>query len=186
MKQLLFGAAAVCALSTPAFAADATFDTKLLSEHIKVLSSDAFEGRGPATAGEVKTVAYISKEFKALGLQPGGDKTKAGRAWTQDVPLAQFDIKGPVTFTVKEGGKTQAWKQGVEVAIRAPETGATSIDLKDVPVVFVGYGVKAPERNWDDFKGVDLKGKIALVLVNDPDYETAPQCKRGATSAARP
>jgi Zn-dependent M28 family amino/carboxypeptidase len=179
MKQLLFGAAAVCALSTPAFAADATFDTKLLSEHIKVLSSDAFEGRGPATAGEVKTVAYISKEFKALGLQPGGDKTKAGRAWTQDVPLAQFDIKGPVTFTVKEGGKTQAWKQGVEVAIRAPETGATSIDLKDVPVVFVGYGVKAPERNWDDFKGVDLKGKIALVLVNDPDYETAPQCKNG-------
>jgi Zn-dependent M28 family amino/carboxypeptidase len=172
MKQLLFGAAAVCALSTPAFAADVKFDTKLLSEHIKVLSSDAFEGRGPATAGEVKTVAYITKEFKAVGLQPGGDKTKAGRGWTQNVPLAQFDIKGPVTFTVKEGGRTEAWKQGVEVAIRAPQTGVASIDLKDVPVVFIGYGVKAPERHWDDFKGVDLKGKIALVLVNDPDYET--------------
>ena len=177
MKKLLLCAAAVGALSTSAVAAD--FDTKLLSEHIKVLSSDAFEGRGPATAGETKTVAYISGELKKLGLRPAGDKLKAGRAWTQNVPLAQFDIKGPVTFTVKEGGKTEAWKQGAEIAIRAPQTGAASIDFKDVPVVFVGYGVKAPERNWDDFKGVDLKGKFALVLVNDPDFETAPQCKNG-------
>jgi Zn-dependent M28 family amino/carboxypeptidase len=172
MKNLLLSAAAVCALSGSAFAADVQIDPKLLSEHIKVLSSDAFEGRGPATAGEVKSVAYISEQFKAAGLQPGGDKTKAGRAWTQNVPLAQFDIAGPVAFTAKAGGKTLSWKQGQEIAIRAPQTGATHIDVKDAPVVFVGYGVTAPERNWDDFKGVDLKGKIALVLVNDPDYET--------------
>lgn len=172
MKQFLLGAAAVCAVATSAVAADAKIDPALLSEHIKVLSSDAFEGRGPATPGEVKSVAYIIKEFKEAGLQPGGDKTKAGRAWTQNVPLAQFDIKGPVTFTVKTGAATRSWKQGVEVAIRAPQTGVNRIDIKDAPVVFVGYGVKAPERNWDDFKGVDLHGKIALVLVNDPDYET--------------
>jgi Zn-dependent M28 family amino/carboxypeptidase len=181
MKKLLLGVAA-CALATTAFAApaDPKIDPKLLSEHIKVLSSDAFEGRGPATPGEVKSVAYIEKEFKAVGLQPGGDKLKSGaRAWTQDVPLAEFDIKGPVAFTVKAGGKTEAWKQGDQIAIRAPETGVDHIDLKNVPVVFVGYGVKAPERRWDDFKGVDLHGKIALVLVNDPDYETAPQCKNG-------
>src|SRR5476651_535647 len=103
MKHLLLSAAAVCALSGSAFAADVKIDPKLLSEHIKVLSSDAFEGRGPATAGEVKSVAYITREFKAAGLQPGGDKTKAGRAWTQNVPLAQFDIKGPVKFDVKTG-----------------------------------------------------------------------------------
>ena len=179
MNQLFLSAAAVCAVATSAFAADVSIDPKLLSEHIKVLSSDAFEGRGPATAGETKSVAYISRELKAAGLQPGGDKTKVGRSWTQDVPLAQFDIKGPVTFTAKAGGKTMAWNQGVEVAIRAPQTGVTRIDVKDVPVVFIGYGVKAPERNWDDFKGVDLHGKIALVLVNDPDYETAPNCKNG-------
>ncbi len=177
MKQLLLGASALCALAAPAFAADFKFDPALLSEHIKVLSSDAFEGRGPATPGETKTVAYIEKEFKAVGLQPGGDKTKSGRAWTQNVPLAEFNIEGPVAFSVTAGGKTQSWKQGEEIAIRAPETGVNRIDLKNVPVVFVGYGVKAPERNWDDFKGVDLKGKIALVLVNDPDYETAPECK---------
>ncbi|HZZ68190.1 MAG TPA: M28 family metallopeptidase [Phenylobacterium sp.] len=174
MKKLLLGVAA-CALATAAFAAPAEpkIDPALLSEHIKVLSSDAFEGRGPATPGEVKSVAYIEKEFKAVGLQPGGDKLKSGaRAWTQDVPLAEFDIKGPVAFTVQAGGKTESWKQGDQIAIRAPETGVDHIDLKNVPVVFVGYGVKAPERNWDDFKGVDLHGKIALVLVNDPDYET--------------
>ena len=177
MKQLLLGAAALCALAAPAFAADIQIDPKLLSEHIKVLSSDAFEGRGPATAGETKTVAYIEKEFKAVGLQPGGDKTKTGRAWTQNVPLAEFNIEGPVAFTVKAGGRTESWKQGEQIAIRAPQTGVDHIDLKDTPVVFVGYGVKAPERKWDDFKGVDLHGKIALVLVNDPDYETSPECK---------
>ncbi|THD51400.1 MAG: peptidase M20, partial [Phenylobacterium sp.] len=174
MKKHLLSAA-VCALATTAFAApaaDSKFDTALLSEHIKVLSSDAFEGRGPATAGETKSIAYITKEFKAVGLQPGGDKTKSGRTWTQNVPLAEFNIKGPLAFTVKAGGATQSWKQGAEIAIRAPETGVDHIDLKDVPVVFVGYGVKAPERHWDDFKGVDLHGKLALVLVNDPDYET--------------
>jgi Zn-dependent M28 family amino/carboxypeptidase len=177
MKNLFLSASAACALATCAFAAppsaaDVKIDPALLSEHIKVLSSDAFEGRGPATPGEVKAVAYITAEFKAAGLQPGGDKTKAGRAWTQNVPLAEFDIEGPVAFTAKAGGKTMAWKQGQEIAIRAPQTGQTHIDVKDAPVVFVGYGVKAPERNWDDFKGIDLHGKIALVLVNDPDYET--------------
>ncbi|HEX5264604.1 MAG TPA: peptidase M20, partial [Phenylobacterium sp.] len=181
MKKLLLGACAVCALATAAIAAspsDSKFNPKLLSEHIKVLASDAFEGRGPATEGEVKTVAYITKEFKAVGLQPGGDKLKNGtRAWTQNVPLAEFDIEGPVSFTVNAGGQTENWKQGEQVAIRAPETGVDHIDIKDAPVVFVGYGVKAPERNWDDFKGVDLHGKLALVLVNDPDYETSPACK---------
>ncbi len=172
MKQFLLCAVAVCSLAASAVAADVKIDPARLSEHIKVLASDAFEGRGPATPGEVKSVAYITKEFKAAGLLPGGDKTKTGRAWTQDVPLAEFNIKGPLAFTVKAGGQTMAWKQGQEIAIRAPQTGVNHISLKDVPVVFVGYGVKAPERKWDDFKGVDLHGKLALVLVNDPDYET--------------
>ena len=182
MKRLYLSAVAavthVClALGVSAAVAaspsDSKFDVSRLSAHIKVLASDAFEGRGPATAGEVKTVAYITQQFKAVGLTPGGDRGKDGkRAWTQNVPLAEFNIQGPVRFLVKSGGEIQSWKQGVEIAIRAPQTGVDHIDLKDVPVVFVGYGVKAPERNWDDFKGVDLHGKFALVLINDPDYET--------------
>jgi len=173
MKKFVLAGAAFCALvSASAFAAEPNIDPKLLSEHIKVLASDAFEGRGPNTPGETKTVAYITQEFKAAGLKPGGDKTKAGRSWTQNVPLARFDIAGPLAISVKAAGATQSWKQGEEIAIRAPQTGVSRIDIKDAPVVFVGYGVKAPERNWDDFKGVDLHGKVALVLVNDPDFET--------------
>src|SRR3569623_2275026 len=173
MKKLLLSAAAGVLASSAYAAPDPHIDPAKLSEHIKVLSSDAFEGRGPATPGETKAVAYITEQFKADGLQPGGDKLKSGgRSWTQNVPLAQFDTKGPVTTTVKVGGKTESWKQGQEIAIRAAQTGATHIAIKDAPVVFIGYGVKAPERKWDDFKGVDLHGKIALVLVNDPDFET--------------
>ena len=173
MKKLLLSGAASCILVSPAFAADPHIDPAKLSEHIKVLASDAFEGRGPATPGETKSVAYITEQFKADGLQPGGDKLKSGkRSWTQAVPLAEFDITGPVAVSVKAGGETLNWKQGQEVAIRAAQTGVGHVTVKDAPVVFVGYGVTAPERNWDDFKGVDLHGKIALVLVNDPDYET--------------
>jgi Zn-dependent M28 family amino/carboxypeptidase len=172
MKRLLLaGASAWAIFALPVQAAD--LDPARIAGHVKVLSSDAFEGRGPATAGEVKTVQYMTDQFKAVGLQPGGDLMKDGkRAWTQDVPLAQFDNSGPVNVGVTVNGKVQAWAQGEQIAIRAPQTGADHISVKDAPVVFIGYGVKAPERNWDDFKGVDLKGKIALVLVNDPDFET--------------
>ena len=179
MKKLALSAVAIFALAGPVLAAQPRIDPSRLSEHIRVLASDAFEGRGPATRGETRTVAYITDAFKAAGLRPGGDRQKRGRAWTQDVPLAQFDITGPIAVSVTSAGRTQGWKQGVEIAIRAPQTGATRIDIKDAPVVFVGYGVKAAERGWDDFKGADLNGKIALVLVNDPDYETAPGLKDG-------
>ncbi|UTP40232.1 M28 family metallopeptidase [Phenylobacterium sp. LH3H17] len=170
MKQfLLAGASAWAVFAGQAQAAD--LDPARISGHIQVLASDAFEGRGPATEGEKKTVAYISEQFKAVGLKPGGDLKDGKRAWTQDVPLARFETKGPVSVNITSGGATQSWTQGEEIAIRAAQTGVDHVSVKDAPIVFVGYGVTAPERNWDDFKGVDLKGKIALVLVNDPDFE---------------
>ena len=154
-------------------AADAPqFSPANLSQHVKILSSDAFEGRGPNTAGETKTVAYLIEQFKASGLQPGGDLKNGKRAWTQAVPLGRFEIKGPVSAAVSINDKSQAVKQGDDIAIRAAMNGQSSISIKNAPLVFVGYGVKAPERKWDDFKGVDLKGKIAVVLINDPDFET--------------
>lgn len=167
---LLVGAAVWTVFTAPALAAD--LDPAKIAEHVKILADDSFEGRAPATAGETKTVEYIIQQYKAAGLQPGGDLVDAQRIWTQDVPLARFENKGPVTVGVTAGGKAQAWTQGEQVALRPAQNGATRVSVKDAPVVFVGYGVKAPERNWDDFKGADLKGKIALVLVNDPDFET--------------
>jgi len=149
-----------------------TFDTHLLSEEVKTLSSDAFEGRGPDTPGETKTVDFITQAFKDAGLAPGGDMKDGERSWTQDVPLGRFEITGPVQISVSVGKDTLPWTQGDQVALRAAMNGANTVNVKDVPLVFVGYGVTAPERNWDDYKGVDLKGKIGIVLVNDPDFET--------------
>ena len=158
-----------------AFAAHAdtpTFDPQRLSQHVKVLSSDEFEGRGPHTPGETKTVKYMIEQFKAAGLQPGGDIVKGKRVWTQEVPLGRFEIKGPVTLTVGAGKDRITYTQGEQLAVRAAMNGKKLVDFKNAPLVFVGYGVTAPERNWDDFKGVDLKGKLAVVLINDPDFDT--------------
>ena len=164
---LLVTAAASATAATPP-----TFDPQRLSQHVKVLASDEFEGRAPNSAGETKTIDYLVSQFKAAGMTPGGDLVGGKRSWTQDVPLGRFEIKGPVTLTLNDGKQNQTLVQGEHMAIRAAMNGAKQIDLKNVPLVFVGYGVNAPERKWDDFKGMDLKGKLALVLINDPDFET--------------
>ncbi|MEY3516552.1 MAG: hypothetical protein RIS67_769, partial [Pseudomonadota bacterium] len=122
-----------------ASAADApSFDAQRLSQHVKTLSSDAFEGRGPNTAGEEKTVAYLIEQFKAAGLQPGGDNKNGKRLWTQAVPLGRFEIKGPVQASVSLGGKAKPLQQGNEIAIRASMNGQTAVAIKDAPLVFVG------------------------------------------------
>ncbi|MGZ5200203.1 MAG: M28 family metallopeptidase [Telluria sp.] len=162
----MFAAAAAQAATPP------RIDANRIKQDVKVLSSDAFEGRGPNTAGETKTVDYLIKQFKAAGLQPGGDLAGGKRSWTQDVPLGRFEITGPVQVSISDGKQTVNLTQGNEIAIRPAENGQTQVDIANAPLVFVGYGVTAPERNWDDFKGMDLKGKLAVVLINDPDFET--------------
>lgn len=172
MQKLFLTVALAAVLAGPASAAAPVLDTGRILRDIQVLSSDEFEGRGPATEGEKKTVAYLIEQMKSAGLQPAGDLQADGtRAWTQDVPLVRSATKGPVDVSVTMAGETKTWSQGQDIAIRATMIG-DHLTVRDAPVVFVGYGVKAPERNWDDFKGVDLKGKVALVLVNDPDFET--------------
>jgi Zn-dependent M28 family amino/carboxypeptidase len=110
--------------------------------------------------------------MKEAGLQPGGTVVDGRRGWTQDVPLAKFAIAGPLSLSLTVGGRSQTLAQGQQVAIRAAQTNVDQVAIQNAPLVFVGYGVAAPERNWDDFKGVDLHGKIAVVLVNDPDFAT--------------
>ena len=152
--------------------AEPIFSPQRLSGHIRILSSDAFEGRGPATQGETKSVDYIVQQMQAAGLEPGGPMTNGKRGWTQDVPLLRSEITGTPDISMDIAGTRTALTQGDEIAIRAPMDGSKAVDLSNAPLVFVGYGVKAPERNWDDFKGVDLHGKIMVVLINDPDFET--------------
>jgi Zn-dependent M28 family amino/carboxypeptidase len=159
--------AAVAASAQPA----ATFDPASLSQHVQTLGSDAFEGRAPATSGETKTVAYLSDQFAKAGLQPGGDLKDGARAWTQAVPLLRSEFAAAPSVSLDLAGKPIALTQGEQIAVRAPTNGAKAMAIDKAPLVFVGYGVKAPERGWDDFKGLDAKGKILVVLVNDPDFE---------------
>ncbi|WP_311267990.1 M28 family peptidase [Sphingobium sp. WCS2017Hpa-17] len=159
--------AGLLSTSAIALAAPPSFDVARVSQDIKTLASDDFEGRGPATRAEVKTIDYISAQMKAAGLKPAGPKG----SWFQDVPLRMSNITGTPTLSMHIGGSAETLTQGGEIAVRAAETGQSSVKFADLPLVFVGYGVKAPERGWDDFKGVDLHGKIMVVLVNDPDFE---------------
>jgi len=159
------------AIGSAASAQTAQFDTKRLSEHIRILSSDAYEGRAPNSPGETKTVAYLVDQFAKAGLQPGGVMVEGKRSWTQPVPLLQSEFTAAPQVAVTLGGKSVPLTQGEEIAVRSPTNGDKGIDLAKAPLVFVGYGVKAPERGWDDFKGQDLKGKVLVMLVNDPDFE---------------
>lgn len=140
-----------------------------LSQVDRELSSDAFEGRGPASKAEPKVITYIARKFGALGLKPGGPHN----GWTQDVPMRRFSLTGPVQLSVQHGSVTSALAQGTDI-VAMTELPVGSINIANAPLVFCGYGVKAPERGWDDFKGTDLRGKMLVVLINDPDFEAAP------------
>ena len=173
-SNYLVGAAVAAILSAPLSAQSykASFDPARLSAIDKELGSDAYEGRGPATRAETKTVDYIIAQFTAAGVQPGGDMVGGKRGWTQAVPLLKSDILGVPGLTLNLGnGQDLRLTQGSEIALKAPLNGAKSVDLANVPLVFVGYGVAAPERNWDDFKGMDVKGKLLVEFINDPDFE---------------
>lgn len=168
---LLCGTLALCI----AAGASAKIDPDAISRHVAVLASDAYGGRVPGEPAEAMTVSYLVEQLRAMGLEPGGDPQADGsRAWTQDVPLMRSEMDGPVSIITHTATGDERWSQSEEIVIRAAQTGVTHVAVDKAPVVFVGYGVSAPERGWDDFKGVDLKGKIALFLVNDPDFERVP------------
>lgn len=142
-------------------AALSTLSAGRLLDHIKVLASDEFEGRAPGTSGEQKTVDYLIGQFKAMGLAPGN----SDGTYIQDVPLVGFTAKPDVSFTAKNEkidlhfpNETVVWSRHF-----TPE-----VKVEDSPVIFVGYGVVAPEYGWDDFKDVDVRGKTILMLINDP------------------
>jgi Zn-dependent M28 family amino/carboxypeptidase len=144
-------------------------DPQRLSAEVKELSADAFEGRGPATLVEPKVLDWIIAHMKDAGLKPAGERG----GWTQDVPLARFELTGPIHLAMSYGGQSHALTQTSEIVVRA-QLPVDRVKVANAPLVFVGYGVTAPEVGWDDFKGVDLKGKIAICLVNDPDFAAAP------------
>ena len=135
-----------------------------LSATARTLGSPAFEGRGPGTRGEDVTVPWLIAQFRAAGVQPGGPNSQ----WVQEVPLVHTRLGAG---TIRVGGA--AWTPGTDVYLTTVRP-ADRVRIADAPMVFVGYGANAPERGWDDFKGVDLRGKVAVFLVNDPDFAALP------------
>ena len=163
MRAVLSAAfASVLAAAAP----PAHVNLQRMSDITRVLASDDFHGRAPGTSGEERTIPYLIEQFKAAGLEPAGEKG----GWTQEVPMIHTQLKSPVNVSVSQSGQTLALKFPDNIYLGTTRA-VDRVAIANAPMVFVGYGVTAPERGWDDFKGVDLKGKVAVMLVNDPDFE---------------
>ncbi|MEY2152403.1 M28 family metallopeptidase [Rhodanobacter sp. 115] len=175
------------ALAMPTFAAtpaptthhfSAAIDAGDFSAYLKAVSSDAFEGRKPGTEGARRTVDYLVAQFKRMGLQPGNHGQ-----WFQTVPAVSTTLQHPeqLRLDVTENGRTLPLAYGsdmVAVTLQAKP----KVTLKRSDIVFVGYGIDAPEYQWNDYAGIDVKGKTVIVLVNDPGYATQdPKLFRGRT-----
>lgn len=174
MRHLILAPLIAAALAGSASAEAAKVDTgpidpARLSQIVKVMASDDFEGRAPGSPGEQKTIDYLVGQFQALGLEPAGENG----GWTQETPLVRVQLQAPGSFSMTVKGKVEPLVYGQDINALTLRP-VDHVSIKDAPLVFVGYGVSAPERGWDDYKGVDLKGKIAVFLINDPDFEAAP------------
>ena len=160
-------AAAPTAAPKKAKAVDYSFGPEIsaedLAQHVQVLASDAFGGRAPGTEGEQLTVDYIVAQYKRLGLQPGN-----GDSYTQTVPMIEATIDPTTALTVRGTAGDSTLAFGTDMVI-STTTGEPEVKIEDSEMIFVGYGVSAPESNWNDYS-VDVKGKTVVMLVNDPGF----------------
>lgn len=161
---LFISISALCATTVKA----ENISAERLSSIVKTLASDDFEGRAPGGPGEDKTVDYLVDQFQSLGLQPGGENG----GWTQAVPLLLTQIEQPSLMSFGVGDEQIELVQAKDVALGTVRPQAKNV-ISAAPVVFVGFGVSAPERQWDDFGDVDVAGKVVIFLVNDPDFAAA-------------
>lgn len=137
-----------------------------IKEHISVLASDDFGGRAPATRGEEKTISYLAGQFGNLGLEPGNRGS-----WFQEVSMIRITAERNMEMNVSGGRKSLKFRSPYDFIGGTAHT-TDRIDIKGSEVVFIGYGINSPEYNWNDYEGLDVKGKTVLMLVNDPGYAT--------------
>ena len=150
--------------SAPATGAPPTLSVETMKEVTRTLASDAFEGREPGTPGEEKTIAYLIEQFREAGLQPGNNGS-----WVQEVPLVEITGATFEPLVVQGSGEAMRFDYAEDwVGVSYREVERTDLDSSEL--VFVGFGINAPERGWNDYEGVDMRGKTAVILVNDPDY----------------
>ncbi|WP_042144286.1 MULTISPECIES: M28 family metallopeptidase [unclassified Pseudoalteromonas] len=163
LSTLVLAGCATTALNKTDFeSAYNTINSEQLTTHIKAFASDEFGGRGPSTEGEKLTLAYLTKHFKELGYQPGN-----GDSFLQKVPLVSLEASPEMGLTI--GDKTYQYKK--EMVMGSSRISEFEV-IENSELVFVGYGVNAPEYNWNDYKDLDVKGKTVVILVNDPGFAT--------------
>lgn len=134
-----------------------------ISAHTRFLADDLLEGRGPGTRGGALAAKYMATQFALLGLQPAGD----GGDWYQRVPMVNVAARPETTFALTTGGVTTVLRGGEDYTA-SNQTAVAAVDLAAVPIVFAGYGIHAPELGWDDYQGIDVRGKVVLLFVNQP------------------
>jgi len=166
MRALLLGLTFV-AVPASIQAQTPAISVQTLKDVTKTLSADAFEGRKPTTPSEAKTTDYIVERFKAAGLKPGVDG-----GWFQNVPLVEMTATNVTPLTITGGKTPLSLAYRTDMVVKTFRV-APHVAVKDSDVVFVGYGITAPERGWNDYAGVDVKGKTVVILVNDPDWQSA-------------
>ena len=146
-------------------AAPSPISPSRIKADVRTLSSDAFMGRGPGEPGEKKTIDFLVRSFKAAGLEPAGASGK----WTQDVPLVRLDRLPGASMSLSIGGTRRSIDLGPEATLSLRNGGGFKV--ANAPLVFAGWGIVDPARGWNAYEGVDLRGKVAVVLANDPDFE---------------
>jgi hypothetical protein len=149
----------------------APLSSAALIEHVRVLASDEFEGRAPGTSGERLSVEYIERAYAAAGLQPGVILPDGTRSWRQEAQLSVATLSTPPTLMIsgRDGARSYTYATQFSAWTRRLES---TVNVQNAPLVFVGHGINAPELGWNDYEGVDMHGKIAVILINDPDFET--------------
>jgi len=198
LAALALAACATAPVSAPSAGTDAfavasaatpQFSAQRLSDHIKYLASDEMEGRFPGLVGERLTLAYLQRQYEEMGLEPGG----RDGSWLQPVDLVRFTpTRAPEATWTEANGASHALTSGTDITLRAGAADP-AVKIADLPVVFAGYGVVAPERGWDDYGSTDLTGKVVIVLRGQPDsmgadpnfygsstHKTQEALKRGA------
>ncbi|HSS76113.1 MAG TPA: M20/M25/M40 family metallo-hydrolase [Thermoanaerobaculia bacterium] len=160
--------AATTNLFIPASAAKAAqvIDRGALEAPLRFLSDDLLEGRGVASRGDQTARLYLASSLELLGFQPGAP----GGSWQQPVDMVGIKSHAPKAWDFKAGGQSVELKWWDEY-IAASKVQETTSSIKNAELVFVGYGIQAPEYKWDDFKGIDLKGKVLVMMNNDPDWD---------------
>ena len=157
-------AAQAPAAATPSHAFTAEINAADFGERVKALASDEFEGRAPGSTGEQKTVEYLKAQFQQMGLKPGN-----GDSYFQTVPMVETTADESTVLKLDVNGKPRELKFGTDMVV-GTTTGQAEVKIDASDLVFVGYGVNAPELGWNDYAGVDVKGKTVVMFVNDPGF----------------